>query len=60
VIVSVCQYVNVCVCGMSTFFLVVCVVPSICLDDGIMLCVWDVCCIGCWCIAGGVCVIFVV
>jgi len=26
--------------------------PSIRSGDGIMLCVWDVCCSGCWCIAG--------
>jgi len=40
----------------SSFFSCVCGVPSICLGDGSMLCVWDVCCIGCWCIVG-VCVI---
>jgi len=36
------------VCGVQ-FFGGLCGGPSICLGDGIVL---DVCCIGCWCIAG--------
>ena len=47
------------VCGMvHHFFGCLCGGPSICLGDGIMLCVWDACYIGCWCIAG-VCVLCV-
>jgi len=57
-VVCMCSYVTGgYVSGMiHQFFGCLCGGPSICLRDGIMLCVWDVyCCIRCWCIA--VCVI---
>jgi len=55
----VCQsYVCVLVCEGVTFVVwsptFFCCLPSICLRDGIMLCVWDVCCIG-----GGTLLVFV-
>ena len=50
--VLVCDWVVLFVVLYTSFFGCLCCAPSTCLGDGIMLCVWYVFCIGCWCIAG--------
>jgi len=58
VVYQCCVYVLVCDWGFClwyctpVFFGCLCDARSTCLGDGIMLCVWYVFCIGCWCIAG--------